>query len=410
MQAWLPKPIRKTGRVKHMAQANLARPKLTRPGLLFARAGQQVLPYLLLGSSLLLSSCAPYVQNLLRYQFAGIEDYQIFESLTVKAGQAQAWEKAEHYNRAEIDSPTLKTIESFDPVAFLVIQDGKLLYEQYWKGHNEGAYSASFSMAKGIVSLLVGIALEEGIIQSLDQAVADFIPEFTKDERREISFRHLLTMTSGLDWDEAYSSPFSPTPELYYGDDLYKQMTNLKLKHRPGTVWYYSSADTQILGIALERALGQRLSDYASEKLWQPLGAEQDASWSLDRENGTIKNNCCFNSTARDFARLGQLVLQKGKWHGKQLVPEAYLSEATRPYPNLQDEQGNPIDYYGYQFWIADFGDQSSPFFNGIMGQYMFVLPEDNAVVIRLGNSDDSSQDFQDIRAYEQASISILRD
>jgi CubicO group peptidase (beta-lactamase class C family) len=364
---------------------------------------------LLIGGGLLLltGTRLSYIIRVIWYQFAGIEDYQIFPARTVAAGEGQPWSLASDYNQANLDSGLLQTIEGYGPIAFLVLQNNEIVYERYWENHNSTAYSASFSMAKGIVSLLVGIALEEGKLQSLDQPVADFIPEFSIGDKANITLLHLLTMTSGLDWDEAYSSPFSPTTELYYGDDIYRLVVNLPLKHEPGTVWYYSSADTQILGIALEAAIGQPLSDYASERLWKRIGAEQDASWSLDREQGVIKSNCCFNSTARDFARLGQLVLQGGMWNNEQIVPSDYLAQAIQPVAGLRDRQGDPVNYYGYQFWITGTDDQSVPFFNGILGQYIFVMPHLNAVVVRLGHRDDPN--FMDGIAYQQAAQEILK-
>ena len=365
-----------------------------------------VLSLLVLGG-VVLSGCSPTFSKVIIYQFAGIEDYQIFPNLTVKASTPQPWGLANNYNKPSLEPALLKTIESFGPVAFLVLQDGKIVYERYWEGHSQNSYSASFSMAKSIVGMLVGIALEEGKIKSLDQPIADFIPDFRVAAKAKITFRHMLTMTSGLDWDEAYTSPFSPTTELYYGENLRNQVVNLGVKHEPGKVWYYSSADTQILGIALEAAVGQPLSEYASEKIWKPIGAEQDASWSLDREKGTIKSNCCFNSTPRDFARLGQLVLQKGSWNNKQIVPPGYLSEATKSQSGLRDGQGNPVDYYGYQFWVAAFDGQPMPYFNGILGQYIFVIPHLNAVVVRLGHRDDPN--FEDARAYQRAAVEILK-
>lgn len=351
---------------------------------------------------------APYLLKVLQYQYAGIEDYLIFPNRLVEAGDQQPWIIADDYNKAILNQDLLKTIESYDPVAFLVVQNNKIVYEHYWGEHNQNAYSSSFSMAKTILSLLIGIAQQEGKIQSLDQQIADFIPEFSVGAKAKITFRHLLTMTSGLDWTEEYTSPLSPTTELYYGENLYDLVANLPVKHEPGTVWYYSSADTQILGLALEKAIGQSLSDYASEKLWKRIGAEQDASWSLDKDGGNIKANCCFNSTARDFARLGELVLQKGQWNNQQIVPTDYLEEAVRSISGIRDEQGNLINYYGYQFWITQMNDQSVPFFNGILGQYIFVIPHLDAVVIRLGNNDDPS--FNDALAYQQAALAILKD
>ena len=377
----------------------------------FSRASfnvKKLVLFVLVLCGLIIVMRAPYLLKVLRYQYAGIEDYQIFPNRLVKAGEKQPWTIADDYNKAILNKDLQKTIESYDPVAFLVVQNNKIVYEHYWGLHNQNAYSSSFSMAKTIVSLLMGIALQEGKIQSLDQPIADFIPEFSVGSKAKITFRHLLTMTSGLDWKEEYTSPLSATTELYYGKNLYDLVANLPIKHEPGTVWYYSSADTQILGLALEKAIGQSLSDYASEKLWKHIGAEQDASWSLDKDGGDIKANCCFNSTARDFARLGQLVLQKGQWNNQQIVPTDYLEEAVRPISGIRDEQGNLINYYGYQFWITQMNDQSVPFFNGILGQYIFVIPHLDAVVVRLGNHDDPN--FNDAIAYQQAALEILKD
>ncbi len=358
--------------------------------------------------AVLLTNCTPFALNVIRYQQPGIEDHQIFFKRTIKAGSPKTWSLAKNYNKTSLDAALVKEIESYGTAAFVIVQNGELLYERYWDGHDAKTYSASFSMAKSILSLLVGIALEEGKIRNLDQAVADFIPEFKDKTKSEITLRHLLTMTSGLAWDEAYDSVVSPTAQLYYGDDLRQLVTTLPSKHPPGTVWYYSSADSQILGMALEAATDKTLSEYASEKLWQHIGAEQDASWSLDHENGVTKANCCFNSTPRDFVRLGQLVLQHGEWQGKQLVPKSYLTTASQSVLGLRDAQRNNVDYYGYQFWIGKFDNQPMPFMNGILGQYIFVIPHLNAVVLRLGQRD--SPDFKDVEIYHQAALKILRD
>ncbi len=360
-----------------------------------------------LTSCVLLTNCTPFAQNVIRYQEPGIEDYQIFPTRVVKAGIPQPWKLADNYNKKQLGAELEKTVAGLGTVAFLVVQNGELLYEKYWSEHNKNAYSASFSMAKSIVGMLVGIALEEGKIRSLDQAVADFIPEFKAGKKAGITLRHLLTMTSGLVWDESYNSVASPTTELYYGDDLRKLVTGLPVKHAPGTVWYYSSADSQILSMALEAAVGLSLSDYASQKIWQPIGAEQDATWSLDKDNGTTKGNCCFNSTPRDFARLGQLVLQNGRWQNQPLVPDAYLAQATNPNPALKDEENKIVDFYGYQFWLGQLENKPMPFFAGILGQYIFVIPHLNAVVIRLGQFDNP--DFRDVPIYQQAALKILK-
>ena len=144
--------------------------------------------------------------------------------------------------------------------------------------------------------------------------------------------------------------------------------------------------DPQILALVIMNATGMTLSEYASEKFWKPMGAKNDALWSLDHENGLEKAYCCFNSNARDFARWGQLILNNGRWNGKQLISETYLNQATTPAAYLEDEDGNAVDYYGFQWWIINYKGFKIPYMRGILGQYVFAIREKNAVVVRLGH------------------------
>jgi CubicO group peptidase (beta-lactamase class C family) len=154
----------------------------------------------------------------------------------------------------------------------------------------------------------------------LEDPVGKYIPEFNEGEKAKVKIIHLLTMSSGSDWDESYSNPLSTTTELYYGSDVYKTATGVKIIKEPGTYHDYKSGDSQLLGLILEKVTGKSLSEYASEKLWKPLGAEHPAKWSTDKKNGHTKSYCCFNSNARDFARIGQLMLDSGKWKGSEII------------------------------------------------------------------------------------------
>ncbi|WP_315816293.1 serine hydrolase domain-containing protein [Paraflavitalea speifideaquila] len=190
-------------------------------------------------------------------------------------------------------------------------------------------------------------------------------------------------MSSGSDWDESYSNPLSVTTQAYYGSDIYKTATGVNIIHTPGTLHSYKSGDTQLLGLIVEKATGKSLSAYAAEKLWHPLGAEHPALWSTDHTGGHEKAYCCFNSNARDFARLGQLMLDSGRWKGQEIITPEYFKKSITPC-GIKDEGGNACDYYGYQWWIVP--NQPDIFYaRGILGQYIIVIPAKKLVMVRLG-------------------------
>src|SRR5579871_814526 len=205
-------------------------------------------------------------------------------------------------------------------------------------------------MAKSVTSLLIGAAIKDGKIKSVQQPAGDFIPEFKEGEKAKVKMVDLLTMSSGSDWDESYINPLSVTTQAYYGNDLYKTATGIKIIHEPGTLHKYLSGNTELLGIIVEKATGKKLAQYAAEKLWQPLGAEHPALWSTD-DDGEAKAYCCINSNARDFARIGKLMLDSGKINGAPVIDSLYYANSISPC-NIPDANGVACDYYGYQWWL----------------------------------------------------------
>ncbi len=353
-----------------------------------------------------------YAWKALWYQMPDIDDYKIFYNRVVKAGNYQPWDVAVEYNSTVLADSTTQAMRSYEPVAFLVIRDQKIIYEKYWEGYSDSSLSNSFSAAKSIVSLLVGAAWDEGYIKSLDQKVADFLPSFKKDGKDKVTIKDLLTMSSGLKWNESYSSLFSQTTEAYYTDDLRGMVNHLKMMEKPGHRHYYRSIDTEVLAMVIQAATGRTISEYASEKFWKNMGAHFDALWCLDHKNGMEKAYCCFNTNARDFARWGQLILNHGKWGKKQLVSENYIDQAVSPASYLTDEDGNQVDYYGYQWWIIHYKGYKIPYMRGILGQYVFAIPGKNAVVVRLGHkrSDELiGPNRKDIFVYLDAAFQILK-
>lgn len=329
-----------------------------------------------------------YIVKALRYQKPKIHHYQIFANRTVQKGTPQPWALADDYSHYELSAEQENNLAKTRTVAFLVAKDSALLFEAYWDHYGVDSYSNSFSMAKSIIGLLVGCALDDGYIVSLDQPVGDFLPEFKEGEKAKITVRHLLTMSSGLSWDEAYSSLFSTTTQAYYGKFLQELVINQTVINPPGRQFNYLSGDTQLLSLVLANATGKTVSEYMSEKIWSKIGAEHDALWSLDKEGGIEKAYCCFNSNARDFARLGRLILNRGQWNGEQLVSKAYLDETLQPTLYLADAEldGIPTQRYGYLWWFTTHRDHKVIFARGILGQYIFVVPDLNLVAVRLGH------------------------
>ncbi|MEO5570915.1 MAG: serine hydrolase [Bacteroidia bacterium] len=325
------------------------------------------------------------------YNYADIDDLSIFPSRTIKTSSPDDWAISPDYNKTTITSPLLNELENFHSVAFLVLKNDSICYERYWDSYNDSALSNSFSMAKSIIGILTGIAIDEGKIKNIDEPVGDFIPAFKEGKNAQLTVRHLLTMSSGLDWDESYSSLTSKTTEAYYGSRLNKQMSQLKVINEPGKNFEYQSCNTQLLAMILKKATGKRIADYASEKLWMPMNAMHDAVWSLDHKNGNEKAYCCFYSTARDFARLGKLYLDSGRWNGKQIVSEKYVLESVTPAPLL--DQGSPNKVYGYQWWMDEQEGLKVFYARGLSGQYVIVIPAKKIIIVRLGKERDKLPD-----------------
>lgn len=353
-----------------------------------------------------------HIRNAILHLNPDIDDYTFFENRTIEASSSPIkWSTTADYNRQTLQPQWRDSLEHYETVAFLVIQNDSVLFEEYWDGYSTESLSNSFSMAKSVVGLLVGCAIEEGVIESVDQRVGDFLPQFQSGLGSTLTIKHLLTMSSASSWDESYSSISSITTKAYYGRNLRKLMESVTIDETPGNTFEYESGNTQLLAMILAQATGKNISQYASEKLWIPLGAEHDALWSLDRTDGVEKAYCCFNSNARDFARLGSIVLHKGKMNGHQIVSADYVEESIRPASWLKDSNNKPVDYYGYHWWILNYKGLQMPVARGILGQYVVVIPQHNAIVVRLGHkrSEAKRNNFTtDIYSYIDAAIEIL--
>lgn len=350
---------------------------------------KKVISHLLLAGfiSLLLWLLLPaHYRAFIKHGYSNTDDYRIFYNHTIEKSLPKPWPKHPEYgvyNLSEADEEIHRQLASR---AFLIIKDGSLLSENYYEGYNEATIHASFSVAKSIVSLLTGAALAEGKIKSLDDEVKKYLPELHYLDYNNVTIKNLLTMSSGIEWEENYNHPLCPPFKAYYGHDIERMIREYPFTQEPGKKWIYQSANTQLLGMIIEKATGQNLAQYASQKIWQTLGAENEALWSLDREDGHEKAFCCFNATARDYARVGQLVLDRGLWGGKQLIPASYILDATAPALELKNAEGKNCDWYGYQFWILHRHGMDIPYMRGFKGQLIFIVPDKNAVIVRLGD------------------------
>ena len=328
-----------------------------------------------------------------------IDDYIHFPSNSIKNGNHQEWLVSKEYNKAQLPEFIKPINDKLGTVAYVVIKNDSIIFEEYWNGYSADSSSNSFSMAKSWISTLVGIAIKEGKIESINQKACDFLPEFCEGDNSKITIKHLLTMSSGLDWDEDYHDPLGQTAEAYFAPNLKKQMMRLKAVDPPGEIFKYHSSCSQLLAFIVESATGQSVNEYTSEKLWKPMGAKHPALWNTDTKRGDEKAFCCINSNARDFARLGKLYLNQGNWNGTQLLDSNYVKEATSV-SNLLDEDGNKNVNYGYQFWIANRKGLDVYYTRGLWGQYVICIPEKDMIIVRLGRNygfhlaDGHSEDF----------------
>ena len=354
-----------------------------------------------------------YARQALIHWMPVIDDLETFHRHTVRHDPDRVWNwpLSADYNRCQLPEPDVHYLHT---VAFLVIRHDSLLFETYRDGWNDTLTSNIYSATKTIVGMLAGIALDEGKIQSLDDPVSRYIPSYRKGMQADVTIRHLLTMSGGMAWDEAYSSLFSVTTHGYYGNDLYKLVTGLEVCDRPGVQYSYRSGETQLLAFVIEAATGKTLSQYAEEKLWKPMQAERDAYWLLDKQDGDEKAFCCFHTTARDVARFARLMLHRGNWNGRQLVSQAYMDEMMRPASWLKDQWGkDSLNYYGYQTWIMHYHGQVNPYMRGMLGQYIIAIPSQDAIVVRLGRKRCDLYDREittDITRYMDMAMRILQD
>lgn len=352
-----------------------------------------------------------YAWRLLAYGQSDINDYLIFpERVIQNGGKVSALEKAEGSIPQTIswNDPIAKQerVEILDELleltatnAFIVLRDDKIVYEGYFNGKKRESIHTSFSAAKSFVSALIGVAITDGSIESVDDPVIKYIPEIAGRGLDEMTIRDLLLMNSGIRYQYNYELPFYLHPFgddslTYYSTDMRKTALRVEADGTPiGKVFHYNNYHLLLEGLILERSTGMTVSEYMQEKIWKPMGAEYPASWSLDsEESGFEKMESGINARAVDYARFGSIFLHNGFWNGAQILSEEWIYESTSP---IQRDLGHEVLndgkwYYKYHWAGLQNVDGTYDYYaHGHFEQLVYVAPRKNVVIVRLGDQTD---------------------
>ena len=262
-------------------------------------------------------------------------------------------------------------------------------------------------MAKTLVSASMAKALELGYIKSLNDKVIDYIPNLRGEFANQVRIIDLATMTSGLKWNEGTSDPFSPVAKQYFINDVEELMLNQPFIEKPGEKYHYSSGNTQLLSLLIEKASGIKFDKFFEKEIWSKINPDNDAYWQLDsKEKGNIKSFCCFHSNARDFSRLGRLYLNYGKWNGDQIIDSLFIKRSMTPF--LES-----FDAYGIGVWLSNHKDMNISLMSGHQGQYVIMIPEKDLIITRLGERDidlGGPGVSGDVLVYIDEALSLIQD
>jgi hypothetical protein len=355
-----------------------------------------------------------YAWRLLRYGQSDIGDYKIFpERAVANSTPVSVIERGHEGTPYEVEYPYMGEMrqEKLDEViqrtgtrAFLILKDDKLIYETYLESSRK-EINTSFSSAKSFNSALIGAAIADGKIGSVNDTVIKYIPEIAGHGLDQLTVRDLLLMNSGIKYVEGeelpfYYAPFADDPLTYYPPDLREVALSVEADGTPiGEAFHYNNYHPLLEGIILERVTGMHVAEYLQEKFWKPMGAEFPASWSLDSEaSGFEKMESGINARAIDYARFGLIFLHNGYWNGVQILPEDWVRESTeplRPDPRIWGSMSywpSFGGYYKYHWWGINNEDGSYDFFaHGRYDQFIYIAPRKNVVIVRLGDALDAS-------------------
>jgi CubicO group peptidase (beta-lactamase class C family) len=270
-------------------------------------------------------------------------------------------------------------MKAFRVSGLLVLKDGKIVMERYGLGRTPTDRWTSFSVAKSVTSTLVGAAIQDGKIKSLNAPVTDYIPDLKGSAYEGVTVRQMLMMSSGVKWNEDYVDPNSDVAKAGNKvtepgvNPMVSYLRKLPRAHEPGTTWHYNTGETDLVGVLVSKATGESLAQYASEKIWKPYGMEQDAVWMVD-PGDQERGGCCISMTLRDYGRVGLFIAGDGMADGKRIVAPGYIAEATRT------EIDNGLGGYGYFWWIRSNGSYEAV---GIFGQAITTFPKEHLIIVQ---------------------------
>lgn len=349
-----------------------------------------------------------YAWRVLTMFFADTGDYRVFPSRAMEtrlpasplpAGEGLDLYEIEYPYRGGVRrEPLQQLLERTDTSAFLIVQHDRLVYETYLQSTREQV-NTSFSVAKSFDSALIGAAIADGLIGSVDERVIAYVPEIAGRGLDDLTIRNLLRMDSGIRYrsEAEIFVPFSDDALTYYPPDLRRVARSVQRGDSPlGADFHYNNFHPLLEGLIIERAAGMPVATYLQERIWKPLGAEFPASWSLDSEaSGFEKMESGINARAVDYARFGLLYLHQGVWNGQRILPAAWVAESTSPDPNdtrpfaVYPEWQAAGGYYGYHWWGKRHDGGYDFMARGNLGQLIYVAPGKNAVLVRLGSEGD---------------------
>ena len=327
---------------------------------------------------------------------AQVDDAKFFYNDTLnKSSNPFYWPKSVYYNKKNLSLKLRSVLEKYKTHSFLIIHKDSIVHEEYWKEwavtNNK---SNSFSIAKSIVSLIAGIAVDKGYLRDFNHPVKSVFPEMDFfDSDYDVTIGDLLNMSSGLDWDENYYNPFNITARSYMTKDLTSLTKSLSFSSEAGLNYNYQSGATQLASLMIEKLLMDSssisFSEFSSIYFWEKIGASEEALWSLDRKNGVEKSFCCFHSNAKDFAKIGKLFLNKG-----------YINDSTLIIKNWYFDKiyfSGSSDFYSYGWWKTNYKNNSIFYMRGFRGQFVVVIPKLNLIIVRLGRKDLRNGDNPDL-------------
>jgi CubicO group peptidase (beta-lactamase class C family) len=336
---------------------------------------------------------------------ADITDYKYFQNIEIaKSSAPQKWPIHKSYNKIPQTEKLKNLHEELGTVAFLIIKNDSIWHEKYFSGYNKDSHSNSFSMAKSIVSAIMGKAIEKGFFKSKNDKVGDYISGYNNGFSSELTIEDLSSMSSGMNWNESYTNIFGVTARSYITSELNELIKSREIVEPPGKSFKYYSSNTQLLSMTIEKATSRNISDLVKEWFIDPLGFENNIFWQIDgKKNNSIKAYCCFNSNARDFARFGKLYKDFGKWNGTQILDSTFIAKSIKPRFEESSE-------YGYGFWLGEINKNRFFAMRGILGQYVIVVPEKNTIIVRLGerNNEKDNNRPKDFDSYFIESLNML--